>query len=53
MSRKTRTLLLKAKEKQELIDHRDHDPRAYVRERCSAIGIGVKKRLIISMLCLL
>ena len=37
MSRKMRTLTLKSIEEQELIDHRDHDPRPYVRERCSAI----------------
>jgi len=37
MSRKIRTLKLRAQEEQELIDHRDHDPRPYVRERCSAI----------------
>jgi hypothetical protein len=28
---------LKSIEEQELIDHLDHDPRPYVRERCSAI----------------
>jgi hypothetical protein len=37
MSRKIRTLILQSIEEQELIDHRDHDPRPYVRERCSAI----------------
>lgn len=37
MSRKIRTLTLKTIEVQELIDHRDHDPGPYVRERCSAI----------------
>ena len=37
MSRKIRSLILKSIEEQELIDHRDHDPRPYVRERCSAI----------------
>ena len=37
MSRKIRTLTLKTIEVQELNDHRDHDPRPYVRERCSAI----------------
>jgi hypothetical protein len=37
MSRKIRSLRLKGREEQELIDHRDHDPRPYVRERCSAI----------------
>jgi hypothetical protein len=37
MSREIRTLTLKSIEEQELIDHRDHDPRPYVRERCSAI----------------
>jgi len=37
MSRRIRTLMLRTKEEQELIDHRDHDPRPYVRERCSAI----------------
>lgn len=37
MSRKIRTLELQATEKQALINHRDHDPRPYVRERCSAI----------------
>lgn len=37
MSRKTRRLTLKSIEEQELMDHRDHDPRPYVRERCSAI----------------
>lgn len=37
MSRKIRTLTLKSIEEQELIDHRDHDPRPYVRERCCAI----------------
>ena len=37
MSRKIRTLMLRTKDEQELIDHRDHDPRPYVRERCSAI----------------
>ena len=37
MSRKIRSLRLKSIEEQELIAHRDHDPRPYVRERCSAI----------------
>ncbi len=37
MSRKMRSLTLKSVEEQELINHRDHDPRPYVRERCSAI----------------
>ena len=37
MSRKIRSLTLKSIEEQELVDHRDHDPRPYVRERCSAI----------------
>lgn len=37
MSRRIRTLTLKSREEQELIGHRDHDPRPYVRERCSAI----------------
>ena len=37
MSRKMRSLTLKSNEVQELVDHRDHDPRPYVRERCSAI----------------
>ncbi len=37
MSRKMRSLSLKSIEVQELVDHRDHDPRPYVRERCSAI----------------
>ena len=37
MSRKMRSLRLKSIEEQELINHRDHDPRPYVRERCSAI----------------
>jgi hypothetical protein len=37
MSRKIRTLTLTSIEEHELIDHRDHDPRPYVRERCSAI----------------
>jgi hypothetical protein len=37
MSRKIRSLTLKSMEEQELINHRDHDPRPYVRERCSAI----------------
>jgi transposase len=37
MSRKIRTLTLKSIEEQELLDHRDHDPRPSVRERCSAI----------------
>lgn len=37
MSRKIRTLTLKSMEEQELLNHRDHDPRPYVRERCSAI----------------
>lgn len=32
-----RTLTLTAEEKQALIDHRDHDPRPYVRERCAAL----------------
>ncbi len=32
-----RSLRLKSIEEQELIEHRDHDPRPYVRERCSAI----------------
>lgn len=37
MSRRIRSLTLKSIEEQELVDHRDHDPRPYVRERCSAI----------------
>ena len=37
MSRKVRTLTLSSIEEQELINHRDHDSRPYVRERCSAI----------------
>ena len=37
MSRKMRSLTLKTIEVHELIDPRDHDPRPYVRERCSAI----------------
>ena len=37
MSRKLRILTLKSREEQELVEHRDHDPRPYVRERCSAI----------------
>lgn len=37
MSRKMRSLTLTSREAQELVDHRDHDPRPYVRERCSAI----------------
>lgn len=37
MSRKTRGLILTSMEEQALRNHRDHDPRPYVRERCSAI----------------
>ena len=32
-----RTLTLKAKQRAELEHYRDHDPRPYVRERCSAL----------------
>jgi DNA-binding PadR family transcriptional regulator len=32
-----RALTLTEKQRQELTDHRDHDPRPYVRERCSAL----------------
>ncbi len=32
-----RTLILKAKQQLELEQYRDHDPRPYVRERCSAL----------------
>jgi hypothetical protein len=32
-----RTLALKAKQRLELEHYRDHDPRPYVRERCSAL----------------
>jgi transposase len=32
-----RTLELTASQCQELIEHRDHDPHPYVRERCAAI----------------
>ena len=32
-----RTLTLTDSQRQELIDHRDHDPRPYVRERCAAL----------------
>lgn len=32
-----RTLTLTAAQCQELIEHRDHNPRPYVRERCAAI----------------
>ena len=37
MSRKIRSLRLTSIEEQDLINHRDHDSRPYVRERCSAI----------------
>ena len=36
MSRR-RTLTVTDIQRQELIDHRDHDPRPYVRERCAAL----------------
>lgn len=32
-----RTLTLSAEQDQELREHRDHDPRPYVRERCAAL----------------
>ena len=32
-----RTLALSDGERAELLDHRDHDPRPYVRERCAAL----------------
>lgn len=32
-----RTITLTEEERQQLINHRDHDPRPYVRERCAAI----------------
>ncbi len=32
-----RTLALTDTQRQELLDHRDHDPRPYVRERCAAL----------------
>lgn len=32
-----RTLAPTEEQRQELADHRDHDPRPYVRERCSAL----------------
>jgi len=32
-----RTLTLGTKQRQELMQHRDHDPRPYVRERCAAL----------------
>ena len=32
-----RTLTLTDSQRQDLIDHRDHDPRPYVRERCAAL----------------
>jgi hypothetical protein len=32
-----RTLELTASQRQELIEHRDHDPHPYVRERCAAL----------------
>ncbi len=32
-----RTLELTDVQRQELLDHRDHDPRPYVRERCAAM----------------
>ncbi len=32
-----RTLALHAAQRQELLHHRDHDPRPYVRERCAAL----------------
>jgi hypothetical protein len=32
-----RTLALTAEQRQELLHHRDHDPRPYVRERCAAL----------------
>jgi hypothetical protein len=32
-----RTLALSDDERAELLDHRDHDPKPYVRERCAAL----------------
>jgi hypothetical protein len=32
-----RTLTLTDTQRQDLINHRDHDPRPYVRERCAAL----------------
>jgi hypothetical protein len=32
-----RTLILTDTQRQELLHHRDHDPRPYVRERCAAL----------------
>lgn len=34
---KRRTLTLTEEERRQLVDHRDHDARPYVRERCAAI----------------
>jgi hypothetical protein len=32
-----RTLELKTKQRQELAEYREHDPRPYLRERCGAL----------------
>ena len=32
-----RTLMLSDSQRSELLQHRDHDPRPYVRERCAAL----------------
>ncbi len=34
---KRRTLVLSTTEQRELEEHRDHDPRPYIRERCAAL----------------
>jgi hypothetical protein len=34
---KRRTLTLNERERAELEQHREHDPRAYIRERCAAL----------------
>ena len=37
MAAYTRTLDLTQNQRQQLLHHRDHDPRPYVRERCAAL----------------
>jgi hypothetical protein len=37
MAKIIRTLTLTEAQSQELTQHRDHDPRAYIRERCAAL----------------
>jgi len=48
MSRKIRTLTLKSKEEQELIDHRDHDPRPYIQRIRTKLGADESLRAVLN-----